>query len=129
MLETADDETTDIIVMSAKIARGTQLEGETGEIMPEDKDLFTSVVLMAEGYGKTLKPLMVFSNDPFYSIAQVAQAAGVSEIVMGVSGSTGAEVQLERLAMAWGMLKKVESARTVTAKVVWEGRELAYKLL
>jgi amino acid transporter len=129
VLETMDDGTTDIIVLSAKIARGTQLEGETGEIMPGDKELFTSVVLMAEEYGKTLKPLMVFSNDPFYSIAQVAQAAGVSEIVMGVSGSTGAEVQLERLAMAWGMLKREENAKTVTAKVIWEGRELSYKLV
>ncbi len=129
VLETADDGTTDIIVLSAKIAKGLQSEGENGEIMPEDKDLFTCVVLMAEGYGKTLKPLMVFSNDPFYSIAQVAQATGVSEIVMGVSGSTGAEVQLERLAMAWGMLKNKDSARPVMAKVVWEGRELSYKLL
>jgi hypothetical protein len=47
---------------------------------------------------------------------------------MGVSGSTGAEVQLERLAMAWGMLEKTGTARPVTAKVVWEGRQLSYKL-
>jgi len=72
--------------------------------------------------------MLVFSNDPFYSIAQVAQAAGAEEIVMGVSGAVGAEVQLERLAMAWGMLKKTETARPVTAKVVWEGRQLSYKL-
>ena len=128
VLETADDETTDIIVLAAKIAKGIQLEGETGDIAPEDKDLFTSVVLLAEKYGKTVKPMLVFSNDPFYSIAQVAQAAGVDEIVMGVSGSTGAEVQLERLAMAWGMLEKKDGAQSVLARVVWEGRELSYKL-
>ncbi|OGS06875.1 MAG: hypothetical protein A2270_08375 [Elusimicrobia bacterium RIFOXYA12_FULL_51_18] len=128
VLETADDETTDIIVLAAKISKGIQLEGETGEIAPEDKDLFTSVVLLAEKYGKTVKPMLVFSNDPFYSIAQVAQAAGAEEIVMGVSGAVGAEVQLERLAMAWGMLKKMETVRPVTAKVVWEGRQLSYKL-
>ncbi|HBB67483.1 MAG TPA: hypothetical protein DCZ93_09340, partial [Elusimicrobia bacterium] len=82
----------------------------------------------AEKYGKTVKPMLVFSNDPFYSIVQVAQAAGVDEIVMGVSGSTGAEVQLESLAMSWGMLKKAGVSRPVTAKVVWEGRQLSYKL-
>jgi amino acid transporter len=67
VLETADDETTDIIVLAAKISKGIQLEGETGEITPEDKDLFTSVVLLAEKYGKTVKPMLVFSNDPFHS--------------------------------------------------------------
>ncbi len=129
VLETTDDETTDIIVLAAKISKGIQLEGETGDMAPEDKDLFTSVILLAEKYGKTVKPMLVFSNDPFYSIAQVAHAAGVDEVVMGVSGTTGAEVQLERLAIAWGMLeKKDNAARSVMAKVVWEGRQLSYKL-
>ncbi|MEI7482051.1 MAG: APC family permease [Elusimicrobiota bacterium] len=128
VLETTDDETTDIIVLAAKISKGIQLEGETGDMTPEDKDLFTSVVLLAEKYGKTVKPMLVFSNDPFYSIAQVAQAAAVDEVVMGVSGTTGAEVQLERLAMAWGMLEKKDNSQSVLAKVVWEGRQLSYKL-
>ena len=86
------------------------------------------MVLLAEKYGKTVKPMLVFSNDPFYSIAQVAHAAGVEEIIMGVSGAVGAEVQLERLAMAWGMLEKTAAVRPVTAKVVWEGRQLSFKL-
>ncbi len=129
VLETADDDTTDIIVLSAKIAKGIQLEGDTGNITAEDRELFSPVVLMAEKYGKTVKPLLVFSNDPFYSIAQVALAAGVDEIVMGVSGSSGAEIQLERLAMAWGMLKKADDpAKPVLAKVVWEGRQMTYQL-
>ena len=129
VLETADDDTTDIIVLSAKIATGMQLDGDTGSITDEDKELFTPVVLMAEKYGKTVKPLLVFSNDPFYSIAQVAQASGADEIVMGVSGASGAEIQLERLAMAWGMLKKADApSRPVLAKVVWEGRQMTYQL-
>ena len=128
VLETADDASTDIIVLAVKISKGIQLEGESGEITQDDKDLFSSVVLLAEKYGKTVKPMLVFSNDPFYSIAQVAQAAGVEEIVMGVSGAIGAEVQLERLAMAWGMLEKKEAPHPVTAKVVWEGRQLSFKL-
>ncbi|MBI4350722.1 MAG: amino acid permease, partial [Elusimicrobia bacterium] len=127
VLETVEDEDTDIIVLTAKIAKGIQ-SGE--EIMSEeDKDLFTAVVHMAEKYGKTVKPIFVFSNDPFYSMAQVAQAAGVDEIVMGVSGSSGAEIQLERLAMAWGMLKKADApGKPVLAKVVWEGRQMTYQL-
>jgi amino acid transporter/nucleotide-binding universal stress UspA family protein len=127
VLETADDDTTDIIVLSAKIAKGIQSGGES--MSDEDKEVFSAVVLLAEKYGKTVKPIFVFSNDPFYSMAQVAQAAGADEIVMGVSGSTGAEIQLERLAMAWGMLKKPgEAGKPVLAKVVWEGRQMTYQL-
>lgn len=127
VLETADDDTTDIIVLSAKIAKGIQSGGET--MSDEDKEVFSAVVLLAEKYGKTVKPIFVFSNDPFFSMAQVAQAAGVDEIVMGVSGSTGAEIQLERLAMAWGMAKKPDApAKTVLAKVVWQGRQMTYQL-
>ncbi|PKM97556.1 MAG: APC family permease [Elusimicrobia bacterium HGW-Elusimicrobia-3] len=127
VLETADDETTDIIVLSAKIAKGIQSGGET--MSDEDKEVFSAVVLLAEKYGKTVKPIFVFSNDPFFSMAQVAQAAGVDEIVMGVSGSTGAEVQMERLAMAWGMLKKPDApAKPVLARVVWEGRQMTFQL-
>ena len=128
ILETADDENTDIIVLAARISTGLEFGRDSGNVTEEDKDLFAAVVLLAEKYGKTVKPMLVFSNDPFYSIAQVAQAAGVGEIVMGVSGAVGAEVQLERLAMAWGMLEKTAAARPVTAKVVWEGRQLSYKL-
>lgn len=127
VLKTVEDEDTDIIVLTAKIAKGIQ-SGE--EIMSEEeKDLFTAVVKMAEKYGKTVKPIFLFSNDPFYSMAQVAHAAGADEIVMGVSGATGAEVQLERLAMAWGMLKKPGgTVKPVMARVVWEGRQMTYQL-
>lgn len=127
VLETVSDDDTDIIVLSAKISKGIQSGGEA--MSDEDRDVFSAVVLLAEKYGKTVKPLFVFSNDPFHTIVQVAQAAGVDEIVMGVSGATGAEVQLERLAMAWGMLGKPgEAARPVLAKVVWEGRQMTYQL-
>jgi nucleotide-binding universal stress UspA family protein len=127
VLETVEDADTDIIVLSAKISKGIQSGGET--MSDEDREVFSAVVLLAEKYGKTVKPIFVFSNDPFYSMAQVAQAAGVDEIVMGVSGSSGAEIQLERLAMAWGMLKKPDdAAKPVLAKVVWEGRQMTYQL-
>ncbi len=127
VLETVEDEDTDIIVLSAKIAKGIQVGDEA--MSEEDKEVFSAVVLLAEKYGKTVKPVLVFSNDPFYSMAQVAQAAGADEIVMGVSGAIGAEVQLERLAMAWGMLKKADApAKPVLAKVVWEGRQMTYQL-
>ena len=128
VLKTVDDDTTDLLVISIKVSKGLEFGRDSGEATEEDKDLFSSVVLMAEKYGKTVKPMLVFSNDPFHSIAQVAQAAGADEVVMGVSGAVGAEVQLERLAIAWGMLERNKTSRQVTARVVWEGRQLSYKL-
>lgn len=127
VLETVDDSVTDIIVLSAKVTKSMEFGREDNPVTEEDKELFRNVVLMAEKYGKTVKPLLVFSNDPFLSIVQIARDAGVTQIVMGVSGTTGAEVQLERLAMAWGMLQKEED-RPVTARVIWQGRELSYQL-
>ena len=128
VLETVDDATTEIIVLSAKIAKGLQSAGDAAAITEEDRELFTPIILLAEKYGKTIKPLLVISNDPFYSIVHTAQAVGAAEIVLGVSGSTGAEVQLERLAMTWGLLKQKQAVKPTTARVIWEGRELTYKL-
>jgi amino acid transporter len=129
VLETVDDSTTEIIVLSAKIAKGLHSAGDAAVITEEDRELFTPVILLAEKYGKTIKPLLVVSNDPFYSIVHTAQALGAAEIIMGVSGSTGAEVQLERLAMTWGMLKQGGSVAPIMARVIWAGRELSYKLM
>jgi nucleotide-binding universal stress UspA family protein len=126
VLEHENDEETDIIVMSAKISKGLQSGTET--MTDEDREVFSAVILTAEKYGKTVKPVFVFSNDPFYSIAQVAHAADVNEVVMGVSGVSGAEVQLEKMAMAWGMMKKPDEHREVTARVVWPGRQMSYRL-
>jgi amino acid transporter len=126
VLEHENDEETDIIVMSAKISKGLQSGAET--MTDEDREVFSAVILTAEKYGKTVKPVFVFSNDPFYSIAQVAHAADVNEVVMGVSGVSGAEVQLEKMAMAWGMMKKPDEHREVTARVVWPGRQMSYRL-
>lgn len=127
VLENEDDDDTDIIVLSAKIAAGLHAGEET--MTDEDREVFRSVILMAEKYGKTVKPIFVFSNDPFYSIAQVAHALKANEIVMGVSGASGAEVQLEKMAMAWGMIKKPEEEiHEVTARVVWAGRQMSYRM-
>ncbi|MEA3306576.1 MAG: APC family permease, partial [Elusimicrobiota bacterium] len=130
VLKNVDDETTDIIVMNVKVIKALEFGIDSNSITEEDKDLFTPVVLMAEKYGKRIVPLIVFSNDAFYSITQVALSAKTNEIVLGVSGSMGAEAQLERFAMAWGMLKREEGDKdaSIKAKIIWEGRKLSCQL-
>ena len=70
---------------------------------------------------------MVQSNDAFYAMAQVAAAVDAKEIVMGVSGRHGSNAQMERVVMAFSALKETELAHPVTARIVWEGREVSYR--
>ncbi len=129
VLAAVDDETADIIVMSAKISKIMEFGREESPIGEGDKDLFKDIILLAEKYGKTIIPLLLFSNDPFYSIMQAAASLKVDEVILGVSGTMGAEAQLERLAMTWGLLKSQGfETRPVKVKIIWQGRKLSYEL-
>ncbi len=125
-LKNLDNDETDIIVLYAKPLDNWRIGKTEGAHMVDEGELFTNVILAAEDYGHTITPIMVSSNEPFYAITQVAQAAKVQEIIMGVSGTHGANEQMERLVMAWAVTHK-ENAQPITAKIVWEGREVAYK--
>ena len=134
VLKNVNDDDTEIIVLYAKPV-DTWSVGKTRQSNNVDEqELFTKVILIAEKYGLTVHPILVRCNDYSYAVAQVAMAAKVKEIIMGVSGSYGANDQLERLVMAWGAvqqsrnLEQKESEKiSVTAKIVWEGREVSYK--
>ena len=122
-LETLDAETSDLIVFYTKIQRGLGFGGDMTSMSPEEDLLFTRVIAMAEKYGKTVKPLMVVSNDPFYAISHTAMELGASEVVIGVSGRISMEAQLERLAMTWGAQQSV-AGKPVRFRIVGEGREM-----
>ncbi|MBI5883830.1 MAG: amino acid permease [Elusimicrobia bacterium] len=119
-LENLDDDTTQIVVLYCKIQHGMSFGGDIESLGPEEEHVFTRVVEAAEKAGKSVVPLMVLSNDPFYAIAQSAQAVGASEVVLGSSGRINIENQLERLAMTWGALQKADQA-PVTFRVVQKG--------
>ena len=129
VLEKIDADTTDVLVLTSKVSKGLQLGPEAVAPGQEETELFTKVILLAEKYGQTVIPLFVLSNDPFYAISQVARAAKVDQIVMGVSGAYGADSQLERLVMAWGAVRGDSATdKSVLARVIWEGRELSFEL-
>ena len=134
VLKNVNDEDTEIIVLYAKPLDAWSVGKTRQSNNVDEQELFTKVILIAEKYGLTVHPLLVKCNDYSYAVAQVALAAKVKEIIMGVSGSYGANDQLERLVMAWGAvqqsrnLEQKESEKiSVTAKIVWEGREVSYK--
>lgn len=129
VLEKIDDDDTDVLVIHSKVARGFRLAGETTELGKEETQIFTKVILEAEQHGKTVVPLFVLSNDPFYAIAQFALVSGAGQVVMGISGTADPVAQLERLVMAWGAIKgSREVATPVLARVIWEDKELSFEL-
>lgn len=104
-LETHDSVTTDLVVFTSRIRKGHGLVDETVSMDADEEKLFTRVIESAEKHGKTVTPMLVVSNDPFYAITQAAQAVGATEVVFGVSAKLSTDAQLERLAMTWGSLQ------------------------
>ncbi|MCR5504729.1 MAG: APC family permease, partial [Elusimicrobiaceae bacterium] len=88
------------------------------------KELFTQVILKAENFGKQVHPIMLNSNDFFTAAAQTAFTAKAQKIVMGVSGTYGANEQMEYMVMAWATLPE---KRPITAEILWPGREVSFK--
>ncbi|MBI5208966.1 MAG: amino acid permease [Elusimicrobia bacterium] len=116
-LDDLDEETTELVVLYCHVQHGMSFGGDIESLGPEEEHLFTRVVEVAEKSGKSVTPLVVVSNDPFYAIAQSAQAVGAGEVVLGISGRVSIEDQLERLAMTWGALQKTDLT-PVTFRVI-----------
>lgn len=126
-LETHDPDATDIVVFHTKILKGLGIADADVSLGPDEELLFTRVVAMAEKHGKTVTPLLVISNEPFYAIVQAAHAVGASEVIMGVTQRVNVEVQLERMAMTWGALAGA-GAKPVKFKLVGPGKDLTMEL-
>lgn len=127
-LETHDPDATDIVVFHTKILKGLGIGADADvSLGPDEELLFTRVIEMAEKHGKTVTPLLVISNDPFYAIVQAAHVVGASEVIMGVTQRVNVEVQLERMAMTWGALAG-PGAKPVRFKLVGPGKDLTMEL-
>ena len=126
VLETLDDDTTDLVVFTSRIRSGLGLVDEAVTMDHEEQKLFTRVLELAEKSGKTVTPLLVVSNEPFYAITQAAQAVGATEVVFGVSAKLSTDAQLERLAMTWGSLQT--DKQPVRFRILGPGTEHAVDL-
>ncbi|HJD20069.1 MAG TPA: APC family permease [Candidatus Avelusimicrobium excrementipullorum] len=127
VLSSVNAEDTEVIVLYAKPVENVLLRQDMRSNAADENELFTQVIFLAEKYGLPVVPVMVQSNDAFYAMAQVAAAVDAKEIVMGVSGRHGSNAQMERVVMAFSALKEAELAHPVTARIVWEGREVSYR--
>jgi amino acid transporter/nucleotide-binding universal stress UspA family protein len=105
MLEKAlaetDPETTDMVVMTAKVAPTGDESALTPDLDAYDQRLMTAVVERAEKAGKQVKPLIVPTNQPLYAVLKTAKALQANEVILGASNKFTADEQLEQIAFIW----------------------------
>lgn len=122
ILKELDPDRSDVLVMTSKIAKGFHLEGNLTESTPEEDVLFTQIIAVAEKVGHTVIPLLVPSNDPFYAMARVAYDVNAQELVVGKSEKYPPDIQMERIAVAWGAVRPPQG-RPLRIRIIWDGSE------
>ena len=118
------DRETNIIVLYVRPLDNWNAGKDRASISVDYKELFTQVILKAENFGRQVHPIMINSNNFFTAAAQTAFTAKAQKIVMGVSGTYGANEQMEYMVMAWAALPE---KFPITAVILWPGREVSFK--
>jgi amino acid transporter len=100
-LAETDPQTTDVVVMTAKVAPVGDFP-VTGPVLDDfDQHLMTAVVDRAEKAGKQVRPLILPTNNPLFAIINTAKDLKAQELVMGASNKYTADEQLEQIAFYW----------------------------
>jgi nucleotide-binding universal stress UspA family protein len=116
LLET-DPETTDVVVMTAKLLLpGTTSVGQH-DFDHYDQELMTSVVTRAEKIGKQVKPLIMPTNNPLFAVVNTAKLLDAQELILGASNKYAADEQLEQIAFYWMNLEEGQM-RPLTVRIL-----------
>ncbi|MFO0791064.1 MAG: amino acid permease [Pirellulales bacterium] len=126
-LADTDPQTTDVVVMTAKVEpQGAGLP--TGQGMDHyDQQLLTAVVNHAERLGKTVTPLLVPTNNALHAVLHTAKDLPCQEVLVGASNIYTAEEQLDQLAFYWIHLHE-GTPQGLTVHVVGKDRDLTFDL-
>ena len=117
ILDETDTDKTDIVVFIGRVFKD-KINMEVAEKLEEEETLlFTRVVNLAEKIGKPVIPLIVPTNNAFYSIVNVANALKAREIVLGLSARYKPDVQLQQLAVLWGTVSSDENEK-ITIRII-----------
>jgi amino acid transporter len=100
-LAETDPLTTDVVVMTAKVAPVGDTPTAGVQLDDYDQHLMTAVVDRAEKAGKEVKPLILPTNNPLYAVIRTAKDLNVQELVMGASNKYTADEQLEQIGFYW----------------------------
>lgn len=127
VIEEINTEDTDIIVMVARVFRDKQNVEVKPDIEEEERVLFTEVVNISEKIGKPVIPIVVPTNNAFYSIMNVAHSLQVKEIIIGLSAKFKPDIQMQQLALMWGAIHPDESTK-VKLRIIADNKEYSIEL-
>ncbi len=126
-LADTDPQTTDVIVMTAKVEpQGADLPAKQ-PLDYYDQQLLTAVVNHAERLGKTVMPLLVPTNNSLHAVLTMAKDIPCQEILLGASNKYTAEEQLDQIAFYWINLHGGQP-QGLTVHVVSQDRDLTFDL-
>jgi amino acid transporter/nucleotide-binding universal stress UspA family protein len=126
-LADTDPETTDVVVMTAKVeARGADLDMEEA-LDAYDQHLMTAVVNHAEKLGKSVRPLLVPTNNALHAVLKLAKELPAQEVLLGASNKYTAEEQLDQIAFYWINLSE-GTPQGLTVHIVSKDRDVTFDL-
>lgn len=126
-LAETDPETTDVVVMTAKLTGPGEGLEPAADLGAEDQRLMTAVVSRAELAGKPVRPLIVPTNNPLHAILRTAAELGAQEVVLGASNKYTAEAQIDQAALYWMNICSGRIA-PLTVRVVSRNCDLSFDL-
>ncbi len=122
IINETDTDKTDIIVMIARVFTDKINTDTRKELKSDELNLFSEVVNVAEKIGKPVIPVVVPTNNAFYSIMNVAHSLGVREVVIGLSAKYKPDIQLQQLALIWGTVHSDENTH-IRVRIITENME------
>jgi amino acid transporter len=126
-LADADPQSTDVVVMTAKVRpRGAAL-GNDATLDAYDQHLLTAVVNHAEQLGKPVRPLLVPTNNALHAVLNTAKELQARELVIGASNKYTAEEQLDQIAFYWINLNEGGPVG-LTVHIIGNDRRLSFDL-
>lgn len=127
IIEETDTDKTELIVMIARVFKDKMNTEVRNEIEEDERQLFSEVVNIAEKIGKPIIPVVVPTNNAFYSIMNVAHSLKVREVIIGLSAKYKPDVQMQQLALLWGAVHSDESSH-IKIRIIIEKKEFSIEL-
>jgi amino acid transporter/nucleotide-binding universal stress UspA family protein len=126
-LEDTDPATTDVVVMTAKVAPVDNTPHPSVTLDSYDQQLMTAVVERAEKIGKQIKPLIVPTNNPLHAVLRTARDLGAQEIVIGASNKFTADEQFDLIGFYWIDINGGQTP-PLTVRILSKDRDLHFDL-
>jgi amino acid transporter len=122
-LKETDPETTDVVVMTAKMILPGSTATDSSDLDSYDQELMTAVVTKAEHVGKPVHPLIVPTNNPLHAVLKIGKELHCQEVVMGASNKFTADEQLDQISFFWINLHGGETP-PLTVRVLSQDRDM-----